>query len=138
MIDIRAGGCHCGAVRYEVEGEPLRVGLCHCTDCRKTSGSAFTLYAVWPRSAFRCGSNIATYGGRSFCQNCGSRVFSLRPDEAEIMAGSLDNAPTGLIPTYEIWTPRREEWLHSLPWADQHIGDRGDQAANPSVPVRSG
>jgi hypothetical protein len=54
------------------------------------------------------------------------------------MAGSLDNAPTGLVPTYEIWTPRREEWLHSLPWADQHIGDRGDQAADPSVPVRSG
>jgi hypothetical protein len=51
-------------------------------------------------------------------------VFSLRPDEAEIMVGSLDDAPSKLIPTYEIWTPRRESWLHGLPWADQYEGDR--------------
>ena len=53
------------------------------------------------------------------------------------MAGSLDSAPTGLVPTYEIWIPRREEWLHRLPWADQHEGDRGDEAAD-AMPIRSG
>jgi hypothetical protein len=137
-MNNRVGGCQCGAVRYEVEGDPLRVGLCHCTDCRKTSGSAFTLFAVWRRSSFSCTGQIATYKGRSFCPNCGSRVFSLRPDEAEIMSGSLDSAPTGLVPTYEIWIPRREDWLHGLPWADQHEGDRGDEAADASVPMRSG
>jgi hypothetical protein len=42
-------------------------------------------------------------------------VFSLRPDEAEIMTGTLDNAPTGLTPTYELWIARREEWLHGMP-----------------------
>ena len=132
------GGCQCGAVRYAVEGDLLRVGLCHCTDCRKTSGSAFTLFAIWPRSAFSFTGHTATYKGRSFCPNCGSRVFSLRADEAEIMAGSLDSAPTGLVPTYEIWIPRREEWLHRLPWADQHEGDRGDEAADAILPIRSG
>ena len=48
---VRTGRCQCGEVRYEVDGEPLRVGLCHCTDCRQTSGSAFTMYAVWPSTS---------------------------------------------------------------------------------------
>jgi hypothetical protein len=101
----------------------MRVGLCHCTDCRQTSGSAFTFFAIWPRSAFRSTAHVATFKGRSFCPRCGSRVFSLTLDEAEIMIGSLDDAPSGLVPTYELWIPRREEWLHGLPWAE-HIGDR--------------
>ena len=123
----RQGGCQCGAVRYKVSDEPLRVGLCHCTDCRQTSGSAFTMFAVWPRASFRSTSVVTTYRGRSFCPDCGSRLFSLRPDEAEIMVGSLDDAPSGLVPRYEIWVPRRESWLHGLPWADQHAGDRVDE-----------
>ena len=127
---VRTGRCQCGEVRYEVDGEPLRVGLCHCTDCRQTSGSAFTMYAVWPRRQFSSSAHVATYRGRSFCANCGSRVFSLRPDEAEIMVGSLDDAPSNLVPTYEIWTPRRERWLHGLPWAEQHAGDRPAEASS--------
>lgn len=42
---VRRGGCACGAVRYEVRGEPTVVGLCHCADCRRESGSAFLYYA---------------------------------------------------------------------------------------------
>ena len=137
-METREGGCRCGAVRFRVVGEPLRVGLCHCTDCRKTGGSAFNMFAVWPGSAFSCTGEFATYEGRSFCANCGSRVFSITPDEAEILAGALDNAPTGLVPTYELWVPRREEWLHGLPWADQHTGDRADVASDISAPMRSG
>jgi hypothetical protein len=34
-----SGGCLCGALRYEVEGEPLFAGYCYCADCRKGSGS---------------------------------------------------------------------------------------------------
>jgi hypothetical protein len=54
------------------------------------------------------------------------------------MVGSLDDAPSGLIPEYELWTPRREDWLHGLPWAVQHIGDRPYIASDNSVPMRSG
>ncbi|RVQ01757.1 GFA family protein, partial [Sinorhizobium meliloti] len=50
----RTGGCLCGALKYEVSGEPLRVGLCHCADCRKESGSSFVTFAVWPTRAFKC------------------------------------------------------------------------------------
>lgn len=48
----RAGGCLCGAVRFNATGEPLRSGVCHCLDCRKTSGSSWSFFAVFPRTSF--------------------------------------------------------------------------------------
>lgn len=121
---IREGGCLCGAIRFRVRGEPLRVGICHCTDCRKTSGSAFVTYAVWPRLAFTTSDGKGTeYAGRSFCGTCGSRLFSLRRDEAEVMVGTLDAAPTDLTVSRENWTIHRERWLHPLPDADQYEND---------------
>lgn len=124
MTAQRHGGCLCGRVRYSVTGDPLRVGLCHCTDCRRSSGSAFTFYAIWPRAAFNGEGETASHKGRDFCPACGSRLYSLTDTEAEIMLGTLDEAPTDQVPQYELWTPRREPWLHALPWADQFRGDR--------------
>ncbi len=134
---MRTGGCLCGAVRYRLRGEPLRSGLCHCLDCRKASGSFYTPFAVWPAEAFESTGAMKTYAERSFCPECGSRLAWLRNDEAEIMLGSLDQAPGDLIPDYELWVWRREDWLGALPWADQYREDRtsaGDQA-HPAVPV---
>ena len=62
--------------------------------------------------------------GRSFCPNCGSRLFSIGDDEVEIKLGTLDDAPTGLTPQYELWIWRREKWLHPLPGARQFQRDR--------------
>jgi hypothetical protein len=118
------GGCLCGAVRYTVVGAPLRIGLCHCQDCRQTSGSAFSHFGVWPRSAFSHTGDLSAFQGRGFCPTCGSRVVSLRDDEAEVMAGSLDDVPSDLIPGYELWIGRREPWLLPCAWAAQFTGDR--------------
>lgn len=126
----RTGGCLCGSVRYVVTGAPLRVGLCHCQDCKRTSGSTYSAFAVWPRSAYQCKGELVAFNGRGFCPACGSRVVNLRDDEAEIMIGTLDDAPNDLLPAYELWTPRREAWLHNLPWADQFAGDRTEEGQN--------
>jgi len=72
---IRTGGCLCGDVRYCVRGEPVHVGRCHCADCRKESGSAFTIYGQWPIDAFESTGEIASYHGRGFCPRCGSRLL---------------------------------------------------------------
>jgi hypothetical protein len=45
----RLGGCSCAAVRFKADGEPMRVGLCHCMDCRKSHASAFMGFAVFNR-----------------------------------------------------------------------------------------
>ncbi|MFA1623186.1 GFA family protein [Rhizobium mongolense] len=122
---IRTGGCLCGAVRYEVKGEPLRAGLCHCADCRKESGSAFVTFAVWPLAAFEHSGSVAIYEGRSFCPACGGRLFCLTEKEAELRLGSLDDAPMEIEPLYEVWIKRRESWLHPLQGTDQYQEDAG-------------
>jgi hypothetical protein len=122
-MSSRSGGCLCGAVRYEVEGEPLRAGLCHCADCRKESGSVFVTFAVWPRGAFRHSGDTASFQGRSFCPACGGRLFCLTRDEAEIRLGSLDSAPMEIAPVHELWVKRRESWLHALPGTGQYRED---------------
>jgi hypothetical protein len=123
MTVIREGGCACGRVRFKVEGEPLQVGLCHCTDCRKATGTAFLHYADWPAAAFSSTGEYATYNGRSFCAHCGSRLFHVDADGAEINLGALDAAPTDLVPVREGWIVRREAWLAPVAGAVQAEGD---------------
>ncbi|MDO9414735.1 GFA family protein [Pararhizobium sp.] len=120
---VRDGGCSCGKVTFSVKGPPARVGICHCTDCRNESGSAFTYYGVWPALAFSTNGETADHDGRSFCPSCGSRLFSADKNEAEIKLGSLRDAPTGLVPTYELWIKRREPWLVPVVGAKQFDED---------------
>lgn len=69
--------------------------------------------------------DFRTYDGRSFCPVCGARLFHLNPvkGHAEIVLGSLDEAPAGLVPTQEGWIKRREPWLRPVPGASQHRED---------------
>jgi hypothetical protein len=120
---LRHGGCRCGAVRYQLRGEPLNAGLCHCTDCRKETGSAFLAYGDWPPNAFSVTGEYRTYAGRSFCPLCGTRLFHLSERHAEICLGSLDDAPNGIAPTREGWIKRRELWMAPVAGANQHRED---------------
>jgi hypothetical protein len=121
---IREGGCLCGAVHYRLVGEPFHVGRCHCADCRKESGSTYTIYGQWPLEAFEMTGELATYKGRSFCPECGSRLLDLYEDSVEIRLGSLDEAPFGLKPEAEVWIKRREFWLPPVEGASQHRENR--------------
>jgi len=134
----RSGGCLCGAVRYTLTGPPLRAGICHCLDCRKASGSHFTPFGVWPASAFECAGEMKVFAKRSFCPACGSRIAWLRDGEAEIMLGSLDDAPTGIVPEYELWIGRREDWMDPLPWAEQFDQDRPESSAEGQLSGKPG
>ena len=108
------GGCLCGAVRFVASGAPVRVGICHCMDCRKHHGAAFFAAAVFRASAVRVTGAPRSYQGRHFCQTCGSSVFALSGDEVELHLGALDT-PGQFAPSYELWTCRREPWLPAFP-----------------------
>jgi hypothetical protein len=120
----RSGGCLCGAIQFELRGEPFLFGLCHCTDCRKESGSVFTAYAKWRLDQASLKGQPSAYRGRSFCPTCGSRLYNLNADHIEVRIGSLDEAPSTIgTPSQEGWTRRRESWLHPVAGAGRFAED---------------
>src|ERR1700761_9639991 len=119
-----SGGCLCGKVRITATGDPYRVGLCHCLDCRKHHGALFHASAVFPVDVVTIDGETREYAGRFFCPRCGSSVFGRTEDEIEVSLGSLDT-PDQLEPTYELWTIRRESWLPPFPVKHSYDRDRG-------------
>ena len=116
------GGCLCGNIRYTLKAEPALTVVCHCTHCRKTSGSAFSTNLVIQRADIDFTGNMAAYDDkadsgntlkRSFCPKCGSSIMSEssgRPGAAVLKAGSLDD-PSKINPAMQIWTRSAQPWV---------------------------
>jgi len=96
------GACLCGAVRYEIAGEPTRFYHCHCGRCRKASGTGHaTNLVVVPVSAHWSGEDLigsfkvpeAERFTNRFCTRCGSPVPRVVPQLGAVVipAGSLDS-----------------------------------------------
>lgn len=120
---ILTGGCACGKVRFEAKGDPDRVGICHCLDCRKYHGALFYAAAIYADNQVEVTGEPQMYDGRCFCPTCGSRVFNRSGDEVELNLGSFDD--TNLFqPSYELWTIRREHWLPEFPVEHRYERDR--------------
>ncbi len=123
MTTTRQGGCACGAVRYEFEGEPLFTHACHCTDCQRLSGSAFGIAMIFEESQFRCtkgqpmsGEIVADSGNKKkvyFCGACGSSLWnklSGRPGTIALKPGTLDDNDW-FKPEAHIWTRSKQPWV---------------------------
>jgi len=119
------GGCLCGKVRLVAQGAPLRVGMCHCLDCRKHHGAVFYAAAIFAEEAVTITGETRAYKGRHFCPNCGSSVYACSPGEVEVHLGSLDT-PDQFQPDYELWTKRRESWLPEFSDLACFSGNRED------------
>jgi hypothetical protein len=127
-MDQFRGGCSCGNVRFATSGQPKRVGICHCLDCRKHHGALFYAAAVFDNDVVQVKGVTRDYRGRHFCPDCGSSVFSRSGNEIELHLGSFDSRDQ-LTPTYESWTVRREHFLPEF--AGMTLFERGrtdDQA----------
>jgi hypothetical protein len=122
-MQTHTGGCLCGAVRLVASGRPYRVGICHCMDCRKHHGALFHASAIFAQDAVTVTGETRAYAGRHFCPACGSPVFSRSGDETEVHLGTLD-APDHFLPSYELWTIRRESWLPDFPVKRRYERDR--------------
>jgi hypothetical protein len=122
-MDQVTGGCLCGSVRIVARGQPYRVGLCHCLDCRKHHGALFHASAIFPETAVTVTGQTRDFRGRYFCPTCGSPVFGRSGDEIEVNLGTLDQ-PSQFRPTYELWTIRREDWLPAFDGLRHYPEDR--------------
>ena len=98
---VRTGGCLCGAVRYESEGDPVFSLQCHCRDCQRSSGTAYIAAMRVPASGFRITQGApkryigkADSGNaitRAFCGDCGSPLYvqvATRPDIVGLRVGT--------------------------------------------------
>ncbi len=122
-METFTGGCLCGNLRFSATGKPYRVGICHCLDCRKHHGALFHASAIFPQEAVTISGDTRSYAERYFCPQCGSTVFGRSDDEIEINLGSLDE-PNQFVPTYELWTIRRETWLPPFPFQRKYERNR--------------
>ncbi|WP_460156731.1 GFA family protein [Pseudomonas sp. S2_H10] len=117
------GGCLCGCVKYSSHVAPLTTAVCHCTDCQKQSGSAFSINLLLPAEGFVvAGETLASYekpGGsghpvrRFFCNACGSALYSeiaAMPGVLAIKAGTLSNAAQAQ-PGMHLWCASALPWV---------------------------
>lgn len=124
------GGCFCGAVRYEIQGQPYNRTICHCSICRRTAGAPLVAwfsvsidnfrFVVGNPRQFRSSSK----GTRSFCPDCGTQL-TLRSDdhatELDVTIASLDD-PNLVPPSDHTFCRDRIGWLvlaDALPTYDQ-------------------
>jgi len=116
---VHAGGCLCGAVRFEFEGEPVRAGYCHCAMCRRLSGAPVSVAAIFPRAAYRPvrGTSkvyMSSPGvARHFCPDCGSQLFWVQESRGtwDVWIGALDE-PERVRPLGHIFTAEALPWFH--------------------------
>ena len=129
-----AGGCLCGAVRYEIDAEPITTRLCWCRTCQYfTTGNA-AVSVAFPSSKISISGETQDHEStadsgsrmhRRFCPRCGTHLFSEaepRPHLIFVRAGSLDD-PNIARPEATIWTAQAPQWAcidESLPsWPGQ-------------------
>lgn len=117
------GGCNCGAIRYGIEGAPMGVAACHCTRCRRQSGSVYSVNLIVAPSAMAItgepkvfedtdtSSGASVY--REFCGDCGSPIRSVlgaNPNMVAVKAGTLDD-PDAFAPALHVFTRSKVAWV---------------------------
>ncbi|WP_370284706.1 GFA family protein [Pseudooceanicola nanhaiensis] len=96
------GGCLCGSIRFEADGQPEAVVICHCRSCQKSLGSGVNFELLWTPSRFRVvrgtpktfqhSGGSGKLIGKRFCGECGSALWLTgeRFPEIGVFRGSLD------------------------------------------------
>lgn len=118
------GRCRCGAVRYQAEVEDAtRHGLCHCEDCRRSSGAPATAWLAVPKESFTVTQGEATRwdgdGGaeRYFCGTCGTGLYYFNdlvlPGIADVQSATLDDA-SSYTPAAQIQCAERLGYMANL------------------------
>jgi hypothetical protein len=116
------GGCLCGRVRYRAATDAAQLMVCHCRDCQKQAGSAFSVVLIVPATGFEIAGetkafeHVSDSGGkvsRIFCPDCGSPIISklaAYPEIVAIKAGTLDD-PSWLNPQLHVWCASAQPWV---------------------------
>jgi hypothetical protein len=126
------GGCHCGRIRYQAEGEAVNHALCHCTDCRRHAGAPMVGWTMYPASAVKITKGepkiyeSSANGRRLFCADCGTGLFYknevMLPGIIDIQSATYDD-PEAVPAQVHIQVAERIGWMrraHALPEFDRY------------------
>ncbi len=121
-MEARYATCHCGETRVRCEGEPRKVSMCHCLDCQRRTGSAFSVAVFYPRERVAVEGATRTFTRDSasgkpvtfhFCERCGSNLFwepERMPDLIGVAIGAFAD-PGFPMPEQSVWTRDKHAWL---------------------------
>jgi hypothetical protein len=127
-----SGQCFCGAVAYAVPDELVYAANCHCSNCRRTTGSAFKPFAGIEREKLRLirgHADLMIYGDEhgndTHCRLCGSLLYSVvrAGGFVHVAMGTLMDDPS-IRPTKHIFVGSKAPWYtitDELPQYDEHI-----------------
>jgi hypothetical protein len=130
-MSTRTASCSCGALRVTCTGEPVRISMCHCTECQKRTGAPFGAQARWPVASVRIegastawtrtgdSGNTATF---HFCPVCGATVFYLLDPVPDVIAVALGNFADRDFPPprFSVYEVRRHPWVAVPQDAERH------------------
>jgi hypothetical protein len=113
------GGCRCGAVRYEADGEAAHHALCHCADCRASAGAPMVGWIAFKEDQLSVKGEPTRYESspgvtRDFCGTCGTGLFYRNPETlpgiVDVQSGTLDD-PETVTPGAHIMVRDRLGWM---------------------------
>ena len=119
------GRCHCGAISFEAEIDPLTTSMCHCEDCQRLTGSAFRANVQAKAETFRLHGEPSVYiktadsgnkRAHAFCGRCGTPVYACAPVDPtsySLRLGTLSQRHE-LTPQRQIYTSRAMKGLERL------------------------
>ena len=126
------GGCHCGAIRYQLEGHPIVHALRHCSDCRRSAGAPMVGWTMYPGMALKVTKGTpkiyksSEHGRRHLCPDCGTGLFyfneQMLPGIVDIQSATYDE-PDAVPPQAHIQVAERIGWMktaHELPAFDRY------------------
>jgi hypothetical protein len=122
-MSVREAACSCGQLRLSVEGDPVRVSVCHCLACQRRTGSAFGFQARFPRERVHIEGRSTEFVRRAdddgdprsfhFCPHCGATVYYVlasAPDVVAVPVGAFAD-PSFPRPLFSVWESRRHAWV---------------------------
>lgn len=121
MTQPFTGGCACGAVRFEIDGAPVDMNHCQCSQCQKGSGTGHSSHLTFvgadvtlsgAASHWIFVGDLGTRKSRAFCPACGTPAYITFPDMPEVFVtfpSSLDE-PQRFKPNYTMWSAASQEW----------------------------